>query len=117
MKNLEVVNMGNSAPYPMYFTLRGKDGEVFTKPSMGYDNKPVIRDGKAVIDNFVTGISEITCVHTAPLEVGDTITINKVGHKIEQIVESRKPKGKRFPKDATWYNIICSYTRFTGQAN
>lgn len=118
MKELEVVNMGNSQPYPMYFTLKGKDGLSFTKNAVDYNGNPLQKEGKQVIDNFINGVGDITVAHNEKLEVGDKIIINKVPHIIEEIVEQRKP-GKtgrnHHPKGVDFYNLKTSYTRFVGQ--
>lgn len=115
MKKLEVMNFGNSQPYPMYFTIKGHDGEHFQEVATNSSGEALIRDKKHVMANYVAGVSDVTAAHTETLEVGDSLTINKVEHLVEQIVESRKPRGKRFVKGAMWYSLKCSYVRFTGK--
>lgn len=112
---IEVAPMGNIYPYPMYFTLSGKDGKTFQKPALTHDGKPLLREFKPVQDNFANGVSELTVAHTEPLAIGDTIVIQQVPHTIDEITEKRKPKGSRFPKGCLFYALNCSYVRFIGQ--
>lgn len=114
-KELEVVNGGNHQPYPMYFSLKGKDGGTFQQPAVREDGQQLYRDQKPVKDNFANGTSKLTVAHTDKLEVGDSIEIMTVKHTIEQIIECRPAKGRRFPTGTLWYNLVASYCRFTGQ--
>lgn len=124
MTEFEVTGFGNTAPYPMYFTLKGKDGKSFTKAALTHDGKPIVDKGKPLMDNFVNGVSIITVVHTAPIAVGDSIEISKTKHIVEEILEERKPglkttenpnNANHHPEEATFYRLTASYTRFTGQ--
>lgn len=113
MKNLEVVNMGNQKPYPMYFTLRGKDGDFFTDTIKTHDGTVKKVDNKPVMGNYANGIAVITGAHTEQLEIGDNIFINAVKHTVKSIDESRIPNGNH-QLNIMFFKITCSYTRFIG---
>lgn len=78
MKTHEI-GFGNS--YPHYYTIKGTNG-----------------------------IGKITGVYLKeiPVEIGDTIIISKVEHKVIEL-ETSTPKSKRHPKGAVAYSATTEY--------